>query len=34
VYAAVKLEAANWEAASCELCRKGIPFVKPGSRKQ
>jgi orotate phosphoribosyltransferase len=33
VYAAVKLEAANWDAADCELCKQGIPFVKPGSRK-
>ena len=32
-YPAVKLSAANWEAADCELCRKGIPAVKPGSRK-
>ncbi|MDR1128448.1 MAG: orotate phosphoribosyltransferase [Treponema sp.] len=33
VYAAVRLEAANWDSADCELCRQGIPFVKPGSRK-
>jgi orotate phosphoribosyltransferase len=34
LYAAVKLEAANWDSAGCELCKQGIPFVKPGSRKQ
>jgi orotate phosphoribosyltransferase len=32
-YAACKVEAANWDAADCELCRKGLPLVKPGSRK-
>jgi orotate phosphoribosyltransferase len=32
-YPAVKLSAANWDASECELCRKGIPAVKPGSRK-
>jgi orotate phosphoribosyltransferase len=33
VYAAAVLEAADWEPGSCELCRKGVPAVKPGSRK-
>ena len=32
-YPAVKITAANWDASECELCRKGIPAVKPGSRK-
>ena len=32
-YAAYKGEAANWESDSCELCKQGIPAVKPGSRK-
>jgi orotate phosphoribosyltransferase len=32
-YPAVKLSAGNWDASECELCRKGIPAVKPGSRK-
>ncbi|MCL2181067.1 MAG: orotate phosphoribosyltransferase [Treponema sp.] len=32
-YPAVKLIAANWDAADCELCKQGIPVVKPGSRK-
>ena len=33
LYAACRLEAANWDAADCELCKKGLPLVKPGSRK-
>jgi len=33
LYAAAKVQAANWEADDCELCRKGVPAVKPGSRK-
>ena len=32
-YPACKIDVANWEADSCELCQKGIPAVKPGSRK-
>ena len=32
-YPACRLEAANWEAGECELCKKGVPVVKPGSRK-
>ena len=32
-YPAVKLSAGNWDASECELCKKGIPVVKPGSRK-
>jgi orotate phosphoribosyltransferase len=32
-YAAVSVAAENWEAESCELCRKAVPLVKPGSRK-
>jgi len=32
-YPAVKLEAGNWDACDCALCKKGIPAVKPGSRK-
>jgi orotate phosphoribosyltransferase len=34
LYAVVKMEAANWDAADCALCKQGIPAVKPGSRKQ
>ncbi|MDR1469057.1 MAG: orotate phosphoribosyltransferase [Spirochaetaceae bacterium] len=33
MYPAVRVEAANWDAADCDLCKKGIPPVKPGSRK-
>jgi orotate phosphoribosyltransferase len=32
-YPAVKLSAGNWDTSECELCKKGIPVVKPGSRK-
>ena len=32
-YPAAKINAANWEAGDCELCKQGIPAVKPGSRK-
>jgi len=32
-YPACSLEAASWEAGECELCKKGVPLVKPGSRK-
>ena len=32
-YPACKVEAKTWDADSCELCRAGIPVVKPGSRK-
>ena len=32
-YPACAVDAANWEAESCEMCIKGIPLVKPGSRK-
>ena len=33
LYAAIKVSVANWEAGDCELCGKGVPLVKPGSRK-
>ncbi|MDR0602662.1 MAG: orotate phosphoribosyltransferase [Treponema sp.] len=33
LYAACRVDAANWEAESCELCGRGIPAVKPGSRR-
>ncbi|MDR0403338.1 MAG: orotate phosphoribosyltransferase [Treponema sp.] len=32
LYAACKVHAANWDPADCELCKKGVPAVKPGSR--
>ena len=33
IYSATKLNIQSWEADQCPLCQKGIPFVKPGSRK-
>jgi orotate phosphoribosyltransferase len=33
MYPAARVQAANWDAADCELCKKEIPAVKPGSRK-
>lgn len=33
LYAACRLEAANWDVGECPLCAKGIPAVKPGSRR-
>ena len=33
IYPACKVTALNWDAEACELCKKGIPVVKPGSRK-
>jgi orotate phosphoribosyltransferase len=33
LYAAVKVEVENWDPEACDLCRKGIPAIKPGSRK-
>jgi orotate phosphoribosyltransferase len=32
-YPACAVDVANWEPDSCDLCKKGIPAVKPGSRK-
>jgi orotate phosphoribosyltransferase len=32
-YPACTVDVANWEPDSCDLCKKGIPAVKPGSRK-
>jgi orotate phosphoribosyltransferase len=33
LFAACNVSAANWDPADCELCKKGVPAVKPGSRK-
>ncbi len=33
LYSAAKVHVESWEAADCKLCKKGIPAVKPGSRK-
>ena len=32
-YPACRVEVKSWEAAGCDLCEKGVPLVKPGSRK-
>jgi len=32
-YPACTVEAVNWEADDCALCKQGIPAIKPGSRK-
>jgi len=32
-YPAVKLTAGNWDQSECDLCKQGIPAIKPGSRK-
>lgn len=32
-YPACKVDVSNWDAHSCDLCEKGVPAVKPGSRK-
>ncbi|MEW6447065.1 MAG: orotate phosphoribosyltransferase [Bacillota bacterium] len=31
--ALLNVNAANWEISECPLCRKGVPAVKPGSRR-
>ena len=33
IYSATKLNIQSWEAEECPLCKQGLPFVKPGSRK-
>jgi len=33
LFSLAQLTIPNWEAASCPLCREGVPLVKPGSRK-
>ena len=33
MYSALKVHVENWDTRDCELCKKGIPAVKPGSRK-
>jgi len=34
IFEAIKLDIESWEPENCPLCKQGIPFVKPGSRKQ
>jgi len=33
IYSATKLDIQSWEPDDCPLCKLGLPFVKPGSRK-
>ena len=33
IYPATVQNVASWEADVCELCKQGVPLVKPGSRK-
>jgi len=33
MYPALKVQVENWDASDCDLCKKGIPAVKPGSRR-
>ena len=33
MYPALRVNVENWDVDDCELCKKGIPAVKPGSRK-
>jgi len=32
-YSAAKLNFGNWDPGDCELCKKGMQLIKPGSRK-
>ena len=32
-YPAVKMFVGSWDTSECELCKQGLPLVKPGSRK-
>lgn len=34
IYSAIKLDVESFESDSCPLCKKGIPFIKPGSREK
>ncbi|SHE48613.1 orotate phosphoribosyltransferase [Caloramator proteoclasticus] len=33
VYSALKIELETFEPDNCPLCKEGIPYIKPGSRK-
>lgn len=33
LYSLLNLTVESWEPSNCELCKKGVPAVKPGSRK-
>jgi len=32
-YPAIKMPVGNWDASECDLCKQGLPLIKPGSRK-
>ena len=32
IFEAIKLDIESWEPENCPLCKKGIPYLKPGSR--
>jgi orotate phosphoribosyltransferase len=34
LYSAVKVDVKSWDADTCALCARGLPAIKPGSRKQ
>ena len=33
IYSAIKLDIDTYDPTDCPLCKEGIPYVKPGSRK-
>ena len=33
IFSAIKFQLDTFEASDCPMCKEGIPFVKPGSRK-
>ncbi len=34
IYSAIKLDIESYERDDCPYCKKGLPYVKPGSRKK
>lgn len=34
LYPCIKLDIESFEKENCPMCKKGLPFVKPGSRKE
>lgn len=33
IYSCIELEIQSYDADNCPLCKQGIPYIKPGSRK-
>ena len=33
IFESIQLDIESWEPENCPLCKQGIPYVKPGSRK-